>query len=199
LVSETPGSFNDRHTEEITALENATTATERIQIYRRYYASWLAGRKRFTRTFFSTLAEAGFLESKSDWAEHVRSEAVFEDIAVTDLVKYRIPGGKLRVADRELSFRGILRPELRNIDPEVIFVLGGKAWNGFIRESNPIPIDGAPDDLNRIKQVHGYAFETDDGPVIPLVHPSDGAQIRDSYARYLREGLETLEDSLGSI
>ena len=195
LVSETPGALTERH--EIKALDNATTTTERIYVYQQYYASWLVEkRRRFVREFFSTLCEAGFLDEDRNWMKYVETRAIFEDFLVTDLVKYRVDGGELRVTDRTHSFREVLRPEFETIDPEITFVLGGKAWDGFVREANPVPIDDLspqPDDWAKIKQVHGYAFQTDIGVIIPLVHPSDGAQIRDSYTRYLKEGLETVE------
>jgi uracil-DNA glycosylase len=96
------------------------------------------------------------------------------------------------------AYEAFLREELAELDPEVLFVFGGSAWDTVRGQAALQPPADLNADQSNITAVHGYPFTATaptETTVVPLVHFSGRiyhSLLRDSYFEYLSEGLSEL-------
>jgi hypothetical protein len=173
-----PGGIQRRHTEELErlkAIDDQSPLTELVDIYRQFPKSWLLRNRNsdFSLKFFSTLSDHGIISLSSTWRDYLRDEGFYHDFYMTDIVKYRVDGFTKR-EERE-SVNEFLREELAMIDPDLIFVFGGDAWDVLRGYFDTTPIDTTTVDTSKITEIHGCLCRTGqelDAHVLPLSHMS---------------------------
>jgi uracil-DNA glycosylase len=139
------------------------------------------------------LSEQGLIEYDS--LEKYLDDEFYSDFVLTDVVKYRVSTSEIdgsRGGNAEASYETFLNSELDALDPDLIFSFGSRCWQVLYRNLDLEPVD--PEDVltDTVTNSHGYAFEYDDGYVIPLTHFSGrNTFLRNSYYEYLQSGIES--------
>lgn len=202
FLVQNPGTLvNRRHLDDeadelLGAVDAENPYRKQVRINRGYLKDWLLRRNRkFSVNFFPLLRERGLIEFDS--LEQYLEGGFYADFVLTDLVKYRVSTSAIegnRGGNAEVSYRTFLVPELDALNPDLIFSFGSRCWQVFYRKQNLEPIQTEAELTNSVTDAHGYAFQFDDGCVIPLTHFSGrNTFLRNSYYDYLEDGIRSFD------
>jgi len=198
-----PGPVYDRHRQEFGTIRDIggdPDPLDLVSLHRRFAASWLVQRNSdFARKFLDTCAEYGYVSPGSDWEGYVTGGGFFDDVYLTDVIKYRTDAHAAR--HHRPAYRGYVEEELRYVDPELLFVFGGDAWEVVRSAMDPSPVVDVDVDASKVTDAHGHPFRVTspvETVVVPLVHFSGRiyhSLLRDSYFEYLDDGLQTVTNA----
>lgn len=199
-----PGNLGKEYIEEVQELRAAgpeITPDHLVALYREIAKEWLLDHDTdFPERFLRTVSSTGLVDYSSGWREYIRSNSFFDDFYMTDVLKYRVNGYESGSELESLAFRRHLKQELTAIEPRVIFVFGGAAWNTVRRFLNPEPVNPAVGDETSIMDSHGDLYCTDTPVrafVLPLAHMSGQIWWRfppEDYIKRLNDVLTELEE-----
>lgn len=195
FIVQDPGPLQKRHTEQFNRISRAgQNYGELVGAYREFAKSWLRRRNAdFSEQFFSELDRSGLLDLDGSVDAYLERGHLFEDIYLTDVVKYRIDGPT--TTQTSASIDAFLCDELREISPDIVFVFGGDAWEAVYRRFRLVRVTNEPVDASKTMDVHGAVFRLT-GPfettVIPLAHMSGQVWYRFPPEEYIERLSEAL-------
>jgi hypothetical protein len=174
-----PGNLGKQFTSEIRALQSAgpnIPYRDQITIYRDIASKWYLNHQTdFPQEFFSLLHSHDLIEYNDGWRAYVRRGEFFDDFYMTDIIKYRVGGFNASGQRASQAFRRQVKQELAHIDPTIIFVFGGTAWNIIRSHLKLTPVDPTVGDETSIIDSHGELYYTDSDTsafIVPLGHMS---------------------------
>lgn len=165
-----------------------------VSFYRHLATEWLLHKTTdFSARFFPTLADLGVIDYTDGWQPYVATGAFFDDVYLTDVLKYRLGGYTAR--QEQAAVQEHLTTELAAIDPELILTFGANAWGTARDYLDARPVSDAPVDTSQMMATHGHLCRTHarlDTFVLPLSHMSGHVWYRfppDEYIERLEAGL----------
>ncbi len=174
-----------------------------VRIMQRQYAKWLMNKNpAFSKPFFAALKAAGLIKY-DDLSEYL-DRRFYEDFLVTDLVKCRANTSAIKDDHVDKCTEAFLTEELKDYGHgKLVFAFSSRTW-GYLTNDRfspkPVAAEGKPAGrMDRVSRVHGMLFRSDtlDAWIMPLAHFSQrqfNYYLRDSYFRYLKEGLKRYND-----
>lgn len=202
LLVQDPGNLHERHLDELRGsnpLGEGCSLRDQIRVYRQFGKSWLTGRNAdFSERFFGTLDAFGLVDIGGDWSEYIRSETMYEDFYLGDVIKYRTDGFGRRA--EEVSVNRYLSKEIQSLDPDIVFTFGGNAWSAIRGHTDPRAVVDVRKNPEKMMEIHGvlHRIETPtDTYVLPLSHMSGQVWWRfppDEYIERLESALAEWKD-----
>lgn len=203
LVLPDPGNIGKEYTEEIRNLQVAGPDIDynaQIEFYRDLVTTWfLTHNTDFPNEFFPLLRSNGLIDYSGHWTEYIGEGEFFDDFYMTDIIKYRVAGNR-RSEWKDTAYRQHVKKELKEIDPNVIFVFGASAWGTIRKHLSPEPVHDSSNDESKITRAHGNLYYTDsviDAFILPLGHMSGNSWWQfppEDYVERLEAGLSELRE-----